>query len=177
MEIHVNNRKISIVQGDITTQDTDAIVNAANNNLWMGGGVAGAIKKAAGESIEQEAIKQGPINVGEAVITSGGKLGAQYVIHAAGMGQDMKTNIDYISKATRASLDLADENHVTSVSFPAIGTGTGGVEVHQCASAMLHQTLEFLQDANAVEEVRFVLFDEETAEAFNAELRHMFERH
>lgn len=177
MEIHINNRKIGIVQGDITEQETEAIVNAANNNLWMGGGVAGAIKKAAGESVEQEAIEQGPINVGDAVITSGGNLSAKYVVHAAGMGQDLQTNIDYISKATRSSLQLADDSHVKSISFPAIGTGVGSMEVHQCASAMLHQTVEFLQGAQSLEEVRFVLFDAETTEAFNAELRHMFERH
>lgn len=177
MEIQINNRKISIVQGDIAEQETDAIVNAANNQLWMGSGVAGAIKSAGGEEIETEAIEKGPINVGESVLTSGGKLKANYVVHAAGMGQDLKTNVTYISNATQSALKVADEANIKSVSFPAIGTGVGGVEVHQCASAMLNQTIEFLQSAQSLQEVRFVLFDEETTEAFNTELRHMFERH
>jgi len=177
MDIQINNRKISIVQGDIVEQETDAIVNAANNQLWMGSGVAGAIKNAGGEEIETEAIEKGPINVGESVLTSGGKLKANYVVHAAGMGQDLKTNVTYISNATQSALKVADEAHVQSISFPAIGTGVGGVEVHQCASAMLNQTIEFLQSAQSLREVRFVLFDEETTEAFNAELRHMFEKH
>ncbi len=177
MEIHINNRRINIIQGDIVEQETEAVVNAANNQLWMGSGVAGAIKKAGGENIETEAIEKGPINVGEAVLTSGGKLKANYVVHAAGMGQDLKTNVTYISNATQSALKIADEANIKSISFPAIGTGVGGIEVHQCASAMLNQTIEFLQSAQSLKEVRFVLFDEETTEAFNAELRHIFERH
>ena len=177
MDIQINNKKVEIVQGDITEQDTRAVVNAANNHLWMGSGVAGAIKKKGGQQIEANAIKQGPINIGDAVITEAGDLKSEYVIHAASMGQDLKTNTDYIGKATLAALKLAEEYNVPSISLPAIGTGTGGVEVHQCASVMLNQTIEFLQSSEKVNHVRFVLFDENTEQAFNDELRHMFERH
>jgi len=176
MEVYINKTKVEIRQGDIARQDTAAVVNAANNHLWMGSGVAGALKKAGGETIEQEAIAQGPINVGEAVVTSGGDLQAHYVIHAASMGQDLKTNIDYIAKATRAALEAADTDGIESLSFPAIGTGTGGVEIHQAASAMLTQTIEYLQAKTSVKLVRFVLFDETAYAAYQDELRHMFAR-
>ena len=177
MEININNKKVEIVKGDITEQDTDALVNAANNHLWMGSGVAGALKKKGGQSIEESAISQGPVNIGEAVITDAGDLNARHVIHAASMGQDLKTNTDYIGKATQAALELAEKYRLHSVSFPAIGTGTGGVEIHQCASVMLSQTIEFLQSSEQVKHVKFVLFDEQAEQAFNDELRHMFERH
>ncbi|MCF7805738.1 MAG: macro domain-containing protein [Candidatus Marinimicrobia bacterium] len=177
MEIQINNKNVEIIQGDITEQETKAVVNAANNHLWMGSGVAGAIKKKGGQQIEANAIKQGPINIGEAVITEAGDLKAEYVIHAASMGQDLKTNTDYIGRATLAALKLAEKYSLTSISLPAIGAGTGGVEVHQCASVMLNQTIEFLQSSESVNHVRFVLFDDNTEQAFNDELRHMFERH
>ena len=177
MEIKINGRTIEIMKGDITEQDTQALVNAANNHLWMGSGVAGALKKKGGESIEKEAIEQGPIQVGQAVITSAGQLPAKYIIHAASMGQDLKTNVDYIAKATLSALEVAAMKEVLSLSFPAIGAGVGGVEVHQCASAMLHQTVEFLQRKSSVDLVRFVLFDDVTYDAFQAELGHMFEKH
>lgn len=177
MEININNKKIEIVKGDITEQDTEALVNAANNHLWMGSGVAGALKKKGGQSIEESAISQGPVNIGEAVITDGGDLKSKHVIHAVSMGQDQKTNTDYVGRATKAALDLAEKYRLKSLSFPAIGTGAGGVEVHQCASVMLTQTIEFLQSSEQVEHVKFVLFDEQTEQAFNDELRHMFEKH
>lgn len=176
MEVFINKTKVEIIQGDIAVQDTTAVVNAANNHLWMGSGVAGALKKEGGESIEQEAIAQGPINVGEAVITSGGSLKAKYVIHAASMGQDLKTNIDYIAKATLAALQAGDNQGIDSLSFPVIGAGTGGVEIHQAASAMLTQTIEYLQSATSIKLVRFVLFDDTAFTAFQDELRHMFAR-
>ncbi|HKJ68661.1 MAG TPA: macro domain-containing protein [bacterium] len=176
MEVKVLNSKVEIVQGDLSEQDTTAVVNAANNHLWMGSGVAGALKKKGGESIEQEAIEQGPTNIGNSVLTKGGDLKARYVIHAVSMGQDMKTNIDYVAKATRSALQLADEEGIGSVSFPAIGAGAGGLEMHQVASTMLTQTIDHLQSDTSIRLVRFVLFDEKTHEAFNDELRHMFAR-
>lgn len=176
MEVQISGSTIEIVQGDISQQDTQAVVNAANDHLWMGSGVAGALKKEGGSGIEDEATAQGPINIGEAVITGGGDLQAEYVIHAVSMGQDLKTNPEAVAKATKAALELAEEKEVSSVSFPAIGTGAGGVEIHQCASVMLNQTIEFLQSASSLNLVRFVLFDEAIYEAFNNELRHIFER-
>lgn len=177
MEVNISGSKIEIIQGDITEQDTQAVVNAANTHLWMGSGVAGAMKKKGGSDIETDAIEQGPVNIGESVLTTGGDLKAQWIIHAASMGQDQKTNVDYVSKATISALELAEEKSIQSLSFPAIGTGAGGVQVNQCASAMLNQTIEFLQKSKNVSLVRFVLFDETTLEAFNNELKHFFARH
>ncbi len=176
MEVQVSGSKIEIVKGDLSQQDTQAVVNAANDHLWMGSGVAGALKKHGGTAIEDEATEQGPVNIGEAVLTGGGDLQAEYVIHAVSMGQDLKTNPEAVGKATQAALKLAEERHIASLSLPAIGTGAGGVEIHQCASVMLNQTIEFLQSATSLNLVRFVLFDDAVHEAFNEELRHIFER-
>lgn len=174
MKIKIGKAEIEILQGDITEQETEAIVNAANNHLWMGAGVAGAIKRKGGIEIEEEAMAQGPIEAGGAVITKGGKLKAKYVVHAAGMGQDLKTDETKVRLATRNSLMLADEKDIKSISFPAIGTGVGGFEVHRCAKAMLGEAIEFLQTARNLQRVVFVLFDAATAEAFQAELRTRF---
>ena len=104
MQKNLSEVKIKLVQGDITDQEVDAIVNAANNHLWMGAGVAGAIKRKGGKEIEDEAMNKGPIPIGEAVVTCAGKLKAKYVIHAAVMGQDLITNEEYIKNATLNSL-------------------------------------------------------------------------
>ncbi len=176
MKIKIGKAEIEILQGDITEQETEAIVNAANNHLWMGAGVAGAIKRKGGIEIEQEAMAQGPIEVGEAVVTKGGKLKAKYIVHAAGMGQDLKTDETKVRLATRNSLMLADERGVKSISFPAIGTGVGGFEVHRCAKTMIGEAIDFLQTAKNVQRVAFVLFDAATTEAFQGELRARFSR-
>src|SRR5258706_5519516 len=118
MRYSIDHGFIEVSHGDITDQDIEAIVNAANNHLWMGAGVAGAIKRKGGEQIEQDAVDQGPVEVGQAVLTSGGMLKARYVLHAAVMGQDLHTNADYITKATRSVLRLAEEKKIESLSFP-----------------------------------------------------------
>ena len=107
---------------------TDAVVNAANNAFWMGAGVAGALKARGGQEIEAEAMAQGPVEPGECVVTSGGRLPARYVIHAAVMGQDLRTSAALIERATRNSLALA-EARVWSIAFPAFGTGVGGFSI------------------------------------------------
>src|ERR671919_2015083 len=117
---------LEVVQGDITACTVDAIVNAANNHLWMGAGVAGAIKRQGGQVIEDEAVRQGPIAIGEAVVTGGGSLKARYVIHAAAMGQDLVTNADFIRQATIHSLQHAIDLGLASIALPALGTGVGG---------------------------------------------------
>ena len=114
---------IEVVQGDITRQDVDAIVNAANNHLWMGAGTAGAIVRAGGREIEDEAIRQGPIEVGEAVVTGSGNLVCKHVIHAAAMGQDLFTSADKIRASTDNALKRAEELGIASIAFPALGTG------------------------------------------------------
>ncbi len=174
MNMRIGKAQLEIVQGDITEQDTDAIVNAANNHLWMGSGVAGAIKRKGGPEIEQEAVAQGPIEVGGAAITTGGKLKAKYVIHAAGMGQDLHTDSEKIRKTTRSSLELAEKKKLTCISFPAIGTGVGGFSLESCAHSMLAEAVEFLQKAVNVKTVRFVLFDEKSYTVFKNELNTIF---
>lgn len=174
MKIKIGQGEISIIKGDITEQETDAIVNAANNHLWMGGGVAGAIKRKGGIIIEKEAVSKGPIEVGEAVITTAGNLKAKYVIHAAGMGQELKTDETKIKNSTYNSLKLAEENKLSSISFPAIGTGVGGFSSQKCANIMLKVAVDFLQNAKNLKNIVFVLYDEQTFDAFNNELKNMF---
>jgi O-acetyl-ADP-ribose deacetylase (regulator of RNase III) len=177
MKIHIGQTEISIVQGDIADQETDAIVNAANNHLWMGAGVAGAIKRKGGVQIEQEAMAQGPIEVGSVAITSAGSLKAKGVIHAAVMGQDLHTGAEIITRATRSSLALAEQQGLSSLSFPALGTGVGGFSLHHCASLMIGTTIDFLLQAKRIREVRFVLYDADAKEIFEQELKRRFSAH
>jgi O-acetyl-ADP-ribose deacetylase (regulator of RNase III) len=162
MEKNQSGVKIKLVQGDITDQETDAIVNAANNRLWMGAGVAGAIKRKGGKEIEDEAIRKGPIPIGEAVVTSAGKLKAKYVIHAAVMGQDLTTNEEYIKNATLNSLKRAEELKIKSIAFPAFGTGVGGFPIDKCAQIMLDQVKDFSKKTKYLKEILFVLFDKKS---------------
>jgi O-acetyl-ADP-ribose deacetylase (regulator of RNase III) len=129
--------RIEILDGDIADQDVDAVVNAANNQFWMGAGVAGALKARGGTSIETEAMRLGPVTPGDCVVTSGGLLKARHVIHAAVMGQDLRTSAALIERATRNSLALAEQRQLTSIAFPAFGTGVGGFPVRECAGIMI----------------------------------------
>lgn len=147
--------KVSLTQGDITDQKVDAVVNAANNHLWMGSGVAGAIKSRGGREIEDEAVGKGPVAVGEAVITGAGRLPARWVIHAAVMGQDLRTDFDKIKLATANALARAAELGVASVAFPALGTGVGGFPLREAARAMK----EAMDLADIDLEVKLVLFE------------------
>lgn len=174
MKVNIGHTALEIIHGDIADQDTEAVVNAANNYLWMGSGVAGAIKRKGGEEIEREAMAQAPIEVGGAVITSGGKLKAKYVIHAAAMGQDLHTDANKVQLSTINSLRLAESKEIKSISFPAIGTGVGGFSVFQCADVMINEAINFLQKAKHLNLVRFVLFDKATLDAFNEELKLQF---
>ena len=160
--------KVKIYSGDITEVQTDAIVNAANNHLWMGSGVAGAIKRKGGQIVEDEAVAQGPIEPGEAVATTAGELPHTYVIHAAGMGQDLKTSEELVYLSTLNSLDLAEELGLESVAFPAIGTGVGGLSITDCARAMHRALDEFAPDAESIAEVHFVIFNREDTEKFKS---------
>ncbi|MGH3059248.1 MAG: macro domain-containing protein [Gaiellaceae bacterium] len=157
-----------IVEGDITRLDVDAIANAANNRLWMGGGVAGAIKNAGGEEIEHEAVAKGPIEVGDAVATGAGRLDARYVIHGAVMGQDLRTDADLIRRTTRRCLEVADELGCRSLALPAFGTGVGGFPLAECASIMVGVAGEY--EPAALERVVFAVYGDEAADAFSAAL-------
>lgn len=177
MKIHIGKGEISVIKGNIAEQETDGIVNAANNVLWMGSGVAGAIKQKGGVEIEQEAIARGPIAIGEVVATSAGTLKARRVLHAAVMGQDLHTTADFIKSATLNSLKHAEAEGLGSISFPALGTGVGGFSMHHCASIMLGAAIGFMIDAGKLREVRFVLFDDESLAIFETELRNRFSAH
>lgn len=171
MNVKIGNREIEVVKGDITEATTDAIVNAANNHLWMGAGVAGAIKRKGGIEIEREAVSKGPIKVGEALITGAGKLKAKYVIHGAGMGQDLRTDAHKVKEATHNSLKLTELHKIASVAFPAIGTGVGGFPLGQCAEIMVGEALDFLRKSKHLQKVVFVLFDEPAVNAFQLALK------
>ena len=158
--------RIIFLKGDITELDCDAIVNAANTELWLGSGVAGAIKQKGGESIEQEAVKQGPIELGEAVLTKGGKLRASHVIHAAAMHPGESASSESVALATKNSLLLALDKQFKSVAFPALGTGVGGVSFIHCARAMLQETIWFLNDHEFPKYVYFALFGDDAFTAF-----------
>jgi O-acetyl-ADP-ribose deacetylase (regulator of RNase III) len=152
--------RILIQQGDITDMDVDAIVNAANNDLILGAGVAGAIYRKGGESIQQECNEIGSIPVGYAAITGGGKLKARFVIHAASMGLGgVSTTAKTLRTSTAHSLRLAAERKLKSIAFPAIGTGVSGFPLDECAQIMLTETVQHLQGETSLESVYFVLFD------------------
>ena len=162
--------KLEVYHGDITQLELDALVNAANNRLWMGGGVAGALKRAGGKEIETEAVKKGPILTGEAAVTGAGKLKARYIIHAAVMGQDLKTDAEKIRQATRNSLVRGDELGIRSIAFPALGTGVGGFPLDECARVMISQVRQYSAGETGLERVVFVLYDEPAYQAFKQEL-------
>lgn len=162
--------RITLHKGDITALETDAIVNAANNALWMGAGVAGAIKRAGGQQIEDEAVRQGPIPVGEAVVTGAGRLRARVVIHAAVMATDLVTDANKIRSATENSLLRAEELSLKSIAFPALGTGVGGFPYSEVAEIMINAVSEHLAGQSGLEEVLFVLYGEEAYRAFQEEL-------
>ncbi|KPJ62805.1 Appr-1-p processing protein [candidate division WOR-1 bacterium DG_54_3] len=170
MEKNLSGVKIKVVQGDITNSEVDAIVNAANNHLWMGAGVAGAIKKRGGKGIEDEAMRKGPIPIGEAIVTSAGKLKAKYVIHAAVMGQDLVTNEEYIKNATQNSLKRVGELEIESIAFPAFGTGVGGFPTDRCARIMLDEVKDFSKRIKCLKKVLFVLFDKKSYDIWSIKL-------
>lgn len=158
--------RILIKKGDITREDADAIVNPANSAGIMGGGVAGAIKKAGGREIEKEAMSKAPGIVGEAWITGAGSLPARRVIHAATMALDFKTDEEKIRLATRNAMRRATEIGAVVVAFPAMGTGVGGFPLAESARLMCEEIIAFSDNPSAPEEVRIVLFDGEALLAF-----------
>jgi O-acetyl-ADP-ribose deacetylase (regulator of RNase III) len=168
MEKQINKTKLSLLQGDITRQATDAIVNAANSGLMGGGGVDGAIHRAGGPAILDE-CKQivsniGRLPTGQAVITTGGNLPAKHVIHTVGpIWHDGKHNEpEQLAGAYRESLQLAVINNLKTISFPSISTGANGYPIAPAATIALQTVIDFLKSDDSLEEVRFVLFDEPT---------------
>src|ERR1700684_3310867 len=137
--------KLVLQQGDLTEMDTDAIVNAANNDLQLGGGLAGIIWRKCGESVQRECNQAGAIPVGGAAITSAGKLKAQHIIHAASMQLGGHTTARALRGSTAHSLRIASEKGLRTIAFPAIGTGIGGFPLSECAAIMLHEVVQHLK--------------------------------
>jgi O-acetyl-ADP-ribose deacetylase (regulator of RNase III) len=160
--------ELEVREGDIAVVEADALANAANDRLWMGAGVAGALKRAGGQEIEREAVAMGPIPLGGAVATSAGRLPARWVIHGAVMGQDLRTDADLVRRTTRACLELAEELGCRSLALPAFGTGVGGFPLAECARIMVDEARRLRP--RALERVIFAVFGNDAYEAFSSEL-------
>ena len=160
--------ELSVVEGDITRLDVDAVANAANDHLWMGAGVAGAIKRAGGDEIEREAVARGPIDVGDAVATGAGRLRARWVVHGAVMGQDLRTDGDLVRRTTRRCLEVADGLGAESLALPAFGTGVGGFPLAECATIMVDVAREY--EGRSLRRVVFAVFGDEARQAFETAL-------
>ncbi len=158
--------KIVLEQGDLTEAAVDAIVNAANNDLQLGGGVAGAIRRKGGPQIQEECNRIGSIAVGEAAVTTGGNLKAKYVIHAASMQLGGGTTSGSLRASTRNSLARAAEKGIGTIAFPAVGTGIAGFPLRGCAAIMLDEAVQHLREKTSLRQVRFVLYDRAALQAF-----------
>ncbi len=163
-----------IISGDLVEQEVHAIVNAANNELQLGGGVAGAIRRAGGPTIQDECDAHGAINVGEAAITGGGKLRARYVIHAASMSLGGCTTNSSLKSSMDHAFQLASEHEVATIAIPAVGTGIAGFPIDECARVMAGCLREALSHGWQPQEVRFVLFGENSKRVFEASFWHVF---
>ncbi|HEY6015250.1 MAG TPA: macro domain-containing protein [Gaiellaceae bacterium] len=160
--------EIELVEGDIAALEVDAVANAANNALWMGAGVAGALKRAGGEEIEREAVALGPIEVGDAVATGAGRLPARWVIHGAVMGQNLRTDAELVARTTRRCLEVADGLGARSLALPAFGTGVGGFPVDECARIMVEAVEAY--EPESLERVLFAVFGGAALTAFERAL-------
>src|SRR5579864_254369 len=167
------SEKILLLQGDLTEMDVDAIVSAANNDLQLGGGVAGAIRRKGGEAIQRECSEIGSIPTGGAAITGAGKLKARHVIHAASMQLGGSATAQALRSSTAHSLRIACEKKLTSVAFPAIGSGIAGFPLHECAEIMLRETVKHLSGKTSLKRVDFILFDAAALKVFQEVFRAM----
>lgn len=176
MKIKVGNATIVLREGDIALVEADALVNAANDALWMGSGVAGSLKKHGGPEIEAEAIRKGPIGVGYAIATGAGSLKAKYIIHSVVMSQELTTDLESVAAATRAALKLAAELKCKSIALPAFGTGVGALPINDCARTMFKETIKLLLTPKlaGMEQIIFVLYGRDAFEAFEFELNALF---
>lgn len=171
MQVRVNKTILELIQGDITDLDTDAIVNAANTALTLGGGVAGAIRRKGGPKIQEECNRIGGTHVGGAVITTGRNLQAKYVIHAVGPRHGEEHEDAKLKDATLNSLILADKNNLKTMAFPAISTGIFGFPKDRCATIMLSTTIAYLEGPSKLEKVIYCLYDQNTFEIFKHTLQ------
>ena len=158
--------RVVIQQGDIAQATTEAVVNAANNELWMGSGVAGAIKRAGGAVIEREAVAQGPVGIGDSVLTSAGQLPALHVIHAAAMSPGRPATAESVLAATTSALRIASENSIESIALPALGTGVGGLSLGECATQMFAAVRNHCFTQELPAQIVFVLFGDNACKVF-----------
>jgi O-acetyl-ADP-ribose deacetylase (regulator of RNase III) len=158
--------RIEIRQGDLTDMDVDAIVNAANNDLRLGGGLAGAIRRKGGPRIQAECDEIGTIPVGGAAITSGGNLKARHVIHAASMQLGGATSAQSLRSSTAHALRIAAQRGLKTIALPAIGAGIGGFPMAECAEIMLREAAKHFEGPTSIEKITFILFDAEALSAF-----------
>jgi O-acetyl-ADP-ribose deacetylase (regulator of RNase III) len=158
--------RLEVREGDIAAVAADAIANAANDHLWMGAGVAGAIKRVGGVEVEHEAMGKGPIALGTAVATGAGRLPARWVIHGAVMGQDLRTTGELVARTTRSCLEVADGLGCGSLALPAFGTGVGGFPLAECAQIMVEEARSF--EPRTLAHVIFAVFGRGAYEAFSS---------
>jgi len=168
MKVRVGQADIYLERGDITEYEVDAIVNAANSQLSMGAGVASAIKRKGGTIVEEDALRQGPIEAGEVVVTTAGNLPANYVIHAAVMGADLRSSADLVRRATLNTLRRAEELRLHTLAFPAFGTGVGRLAPKEAATAMVEALRAHLTETreSSLRRIHLVLFQDDTYQAF-----------
>jgi len=169
-EIKVKNSLLKLKQGDITELETDAIVNAANSQLIMGGGVAGAIRRKGGPRVQEECNKIGGTHVGGAVITTGGNLKAKYIIHAVGPRMGEGNEDEKLKNATLNSLKLMDDNNLHTIAFPAISTGIFGYPIDRCAKIMIATVKKYLKGDTQIKSVIFCLYTQSDFDVFEKEL-------
>lgn len=171
MRATIENCVLELLEGNITEMQTEAIVNAANARLILGGGVAGAIRRKGGPKIQEECNKAGGTFVGGAVKTTAGDLKAKYIIHAVGPQIGEGSEDEKLKNAILNSLKLADENNIKSISFPAISTGIFGFPLERCAKIMLRTTIDYLKGQTELERVVFCLFGRNSYEIFANQLK------
>ncbi len=159
--------KIAVTTGDITRQKVDAIVNPANSHLIMGGGAAGAIKRAGGKEIEDEAIKKAPVPVGKAIATGAGRLDAKHVIHAPTMTMPaMRIGAENVKLAMKGALECAEQLGIRSIAFPGMGTGVGGLQLQEAVANIVEATKKHIDSGTCLKEIVFVGFRDELTNAF-----------
>lgn len=175
MRIEIDHTVLELVEGDITQLDTDAIVNAANEQLAHGGGVAHVIAREGGSTIQRESDEwvreHGPVPTGSAAITSGGELEADHVIHAVGPVYDgTPRSVELLASAVRSALRMADEHDLSSIALPAISTGIFGYPMEEAAQVMLEATIEYLKGETGLGRVAFCLYGQSAFDTFAKEL-------
>ncbi|MFX0108286.1 MAG: macro domain-containing protein [Candidatus Hodarchaeota archaeon] len=165
---------VETLLGDITELKVDAIINAANSDLWMGAGVAGAIKSRGGAEIEEEAISLGPIKPGNAVMTTGGKLPSRYVIHCAGMPPGGSATYWNVRNSVSAAIDIACESNLESLAVPAIGAGIGGLTSDESAKAIAESIAEYTRRTRSVKKILLVGLDQGVCDSFESAIEDAF---